>query len=86
MRPLLQFKGLDGEIEAEVLGRAGEFAELVDLEDCSVLHSGVFFLNGAEWIIESVTASEYFVRVICVPAGAPSQLNGRIPAPQNSRP
>jgi len=78
--------GLDGEIETEVLGRAGEFAELIDPEDGSVLHSGVFVLNGAEWIIESVATSEHHVRVICVPAGAPRQLNGRVATPQDSRP
>jgi hypothetical protein len=90
MRSLLVFKGADGNIEAEVLGRRYEFAELVDPDDGSVRHTEPFSMNGAEWMIESVAATEDLIRVICVPAAESrraltdsatrSTSNGRTPS------
>jgi hypothetical protein len=76
-RALLSFKGLDGRVHTEVLGRLGEFAELVDPEDGSVSHAEPFVMNGAEWVIQDVTITDDFVRISCVPAHAVARVSAR---------
>jgi len=84
MRVHLVFQGPDGRIEAEILGRSSEFAELVDPEDASVLHAEAFAMHGAEWIIESVEVGQHLTQVRCVPATTVSER--AVPAQEFGRP
>jgi hypothetical protein len=69
-RSVLTFRDPDGQVYAETLGGANDFAELVDPDDGSVRHAGPFVMHGREWKIESVKVTETLIRVMCVSTSA----------------
>ena len=71
----LTFHEPDGQVRIEMLGSADDFAELVDRNDGSVLHSEPFALHGGEWRIENVTVTEDMIRVECISTAAQVQFS-----------
>lgn len=70
-RSLLTCRDPDGQVFFEVLASGSAFAELVDPDDATIIHSGPFAMNGREWKIDKVTVSQDIVRIECVPLTAP---------------
>ena len=62
----LRFHEPDGQVRIEMHGSADDFAELVDPNDGSVLHSEPFEMHGGEWRIENVTVTEDAIRIECI--------------------
>jgi hypothetical protein len=71
----LRFHEPDGQVRIEMLGSADDFAELVDPNDGSVLHSEPFAMHGGEWRIENVTVTEDMIRVECISTAAQVQVS-----------
>jgi hypothetical protein len=69
-RSVLTFRDPDGQVYAETLGRANDFAELVDPDHGSVRHAGPFVMHGRKWQIESVNVTDTLIRVMCVSTSA----------------
>jgi hypothetical protein len=69
----LRFQEPDGQVRIEMLGSADHFADLVDPNDGSVLHSEPFALHGGEWRIENVTVTEDAIRIECISTAAQVQ-------------
>ncbi len=69
-RALVTFKRTDGTIQAEILAKADEFAELVDARNGEVLHREPFVLNGDEWIVHEVSVSEDMLLITCLAASS----------------
>jgi hypothetical protein len=78
-RSLLTFQEPDGRVLVEIFGRADDVAELVDLDDGSVLHSEPFAMHGREWTIGSVTVTGDLIRVECL-----STAQGQFSSPASS--
>jgi len=71
----LTFREPDGEVRVEMLGSADDFAELVDPNDGSVLHSEPFAMHGGEWRIENVTVTEDMIGIECISTAAQVQFS-----------
>jgi hypothetical protein len=67
-RSLLTFRESDGSVSVEILGSTEDFADLVDPNDGSVLHTESFAMHGGEWRIASVTLTEEMMHIECVAA------------------